>query len=74
MEVPLAPDNEAQLLKMAAQQGLSATLIAKEVLDEFLEEARFIEAVEAGEAELAKGNYLTHEEVGIRLQKMMQSS
>jgi len=73
MEVQLAPDNEAQLLKIAARQGSSATLLVKKVLDDFLEEARFIEAVEAGEAQLAQGNYLTEEEFAARVARLVQS-
>ena len=33
-------------------------------------EAHFVKAVKVGEAALARGEYLTHEEVGARLKKM----
>jgi predicted transcriptional regulator len=39
----------------------------------FEEEARFIEAVKRGEDALQRGEYLTHEQVGQRLQRFLQS-
>jgi predicted transcriptional regulator len=39
----------------------------------FEEEARFVEAVKRGEDALQRGEYLTHEQVGQRLQRFLQS-
>jgi len=39
----------------------------------FEEEARFVEAVMMGEDALQRGEYLTHEQVGERLQRFLQS-
>jgi len=39
----------------------------------FEEEACFIEAVERGEGALQRGEYLTQEQVGHRLQRFLQS-
>jgi hypothetical protein len=38
----------------------------------FEEEARFVEAVTHGEDALRHGEYLTHEQVGQRLQRFLQ--
>jgi predicted transcriptional regulator len=38
----------------------------------FDEERRFIEAVNSGEAALQRGEYLTHEEVGQRLERFLR--
>jgi predicted transcriptional regulator len=68
MEVRLSADKEAQLARIAAEQGRDADVLAQEVLGEYLKvEARFIEAVKKGEAALETGDYLSHEEVGKRL-------
>jgi predicted transcriptional regulator len=37
------------------------------------EETRFVEAVKRGEAALQRGEYLTHEQVGQRLQRFLKS-
>jgi predicted transcriptional regulator len=39
----------------------------------FEEEARFIEAVKRGEDALQRGEYLTHEQVGQRLRRFLQT-
>jgi predicted transcriptional regulator len=38
----------------------------------FEEEARFVEAVKRGEEALQRGEYLTHEQVGQRLQRFLK--
>jgi hypothetical protein len=38
-----------------------------------LEDARFIEAVKLGEDALQRGEFLTHEQVGKRLERFLQS-
>jgi predicted transcriptional regulator len=38
----------------------------------FEEEARLVEAVKRGDDALQRGEYLTHEEVGQRLQRFLQ--
>lgn len=74
MEVHLSADKEALLTQVAAAQGRDANLLAQEAIGKYLnEEARFIEAVKEGEAALERGDYLTHEEVGKRLGRLMQS-
>lgn len=74
MEVHLPPDKEAQLSRLAAEQGRNADTLAQEVIGDYLNaEARFIEAVKAGEAALEKGDYLSHEEVGARIERLTQS-
>jgi predicted transcriptional regulator len=48
--------------------------LAQEAIDSYLEaEFRFTEAVKLGEAELERGEYLTHEEVGARIDKLFRS-
>jgi predicted transcriptional regulator len=47
--------------------------LAQEAISRYLaEEARFIEAVKRGEAALERGEYLTHEQVGKRLDRLFQ--
>jgi predicted transcriptional regulator len=39
----------------------------------FEEETRFFEAVKRGEEAIERGEYLTHEQVGQRLQRFLQT-
>ena len=75
MVIHLTPEQEAQLSQLAANRGRrDADELAQEFLSRYLEEeARFIEAVRLGEAELERGEYLTHEEVGARIERWFQS-
>ncbi len=71
MEVPLTADQLSQLAQVAKAKGRSADDLAQEVLSRYLEEeARFVEAVKLGEAQLERGEYLTHEQVGERIGRL----
>ncbi len=75
MEVPLTPDELSRLTHIAATQGRPTEKLAQEVLSHYIdeEESRFVEAVKRGEAELDRGEYLTHEQVGERIERLFQS-
>ena len=73
MEVHLTPEQQRQLAELAAHRGRDADALAQEAISRYLaEEARFIEAVRLGEAALERGEYLTHEQVGERLDRLVQ--
>ena len=73
MEVHFTPELEAKLTYSAAQQGCKADELVRDLLTRYFdEEARFVEAVKRGEAALQQGEYLTHEQVGQRLQRFLQ--
>jgi predicted transcriptional regulator len=74
MEVHLTPEQQHQLSEIASHKGLDADTLAQEAISRYLEEeARFIEAVRLGEAALERGDYLTHEQVGERLERLFHS-
>jgi predicted transcriptional regulator len=74
MEVHLSPEQEHQLSQLAIRQGRDADVLAQEAISQYLEEeARFNEAVKLGEEDLDRGEYLTHEEVGKRLDRLLRS-
>jgi predicted transcriptional regulator len=74
MEVNLTPEQQHQLTELAAQRGRDADALAQEAISRYLiEEARFLEAVKLGEEALQRGEYLTHEQVGERLNRLFQS-
>jgi len=74
MEVHLTPEQEAELGKLATRKGRKANQLAQEVLGLYLEhEARFIEAVKRGLESLDRGEYVSHEEVGARIDRLFPS-
>ncbi len=74
MEVHFTPELEEKLAQSAAQQGRRPDELVQEVLARhFDEEARIIEAVKRGEDALQRGEYLTHHQVGERLQRFLRS-
>jgi len=72
MQVHFTPELEAKFTQSAAQQGRNPELVQEVVARHFDEESRFIEAVNRGEEALQRGEYLTHEEVGRRLERFLQ--
>ena len=74
MEVHVTGELEAKLTDSAARQGRNPADLVQDVLANYLEEeARFVEAVKRGEDALQRGEYLTQEQVGQRLQRFLQS-
>jgi len=73
LEVHLTPEQQHQLAELATQRGRDADALAQESISRYLaEEARFIEAVKLGEEALQRGEYLTHEQVGERLNRLFR--
>ncbi len=74
MEVRLQPEKEAQLAQIAAQRGLKTDELAEQVLSRYLEDdKRFIEAVNIGIAAADRGEFVEHDEVGLRIKQILQS-
>jgi predicted transcriptional regulator len=72
MEVHFTPEQEAKLAQSAARQGRNPDeLVLQVVARYFDEESRFIDAVKRGEEALESGAYLTHEQVGQRLERFL---
>jgi predicted transcriptional regulator len=73
MEVHFAADLQARLNQRATQQGRNADEFVQDVIARYLdEEDRFVEAVKRGEDAFQRGEYLTHKEMGERLQRFLQ--
>jgi predicted transcriptional regulator len=73
MEVQFTAEQEAQLAQLATKAGTDAAHLVKDAVLRLLEDdARFVEAVNRGEDALNRGEYLTHDQVGQRLQRFLQ--
>ena len=72
MEVHLTPDLQAKLARVAAERGRDAETLAKEVIERFVDyDEWFISEVEKGLAQIERGEVLTHEAVGARMEKLL---
>jgi predicted transcriptional regulator len=73
MEVHFPPELEAKLVHSAAQQGRNPDDLLQDVVTRYFEEEdRFVEGVKRGEEALQRGDYLTHEQVGQRLERFLR--
>ena len=73
MEVRFTAELEAKLADAAARRGRTPDELVQDLIaSHFDEEARFIAAVQRGEAALDAGDYLTHEQVGERLHRFLR--
>ena len=73
MEVHFPPEVEAKLTHSAARQGRNPDQLVQDVVSRYFEEeTRFVVAVKRGEEALQRGEHLTHEQVGERLQRFLQ--
>lgn len=72
MEVEFNPAIGARLAERAARECLRPDKVARDLAARYFQERdRFVEAVRRGEAALAHGESLTHEQVGDRLRRLL---
>ena len=74
MDVRFSAELEAKLADIAARTGRQAAELTQAAVSRLVdEESRFLESVEEGFASLDRGEYVTHEEVGARLERLLRS-
>jgi predicted transcriptional regulator len=75
MEVPLNPDVQAKLSKLAATRGSNAEILAREAIEHFVDyDEWFIREVEEGFAQIERGDVLSHAEVGARFVRILHGA
>jgi predicted transcriptional regulator len=72
MEVNLPPEVETKLARLANQRGMDAQALARTAIESFVDyDDWFIREVEKGLAQIDRGEVLTHEAVGARIEKRL---
>jgi predicted transcriptional regulator len=72
MEVILPPDVHATLTRMAHERGNDAQALAREAIERLVDyDDWFAREVEKGLAQIERGETLSHEQVGARLEKRL---
>jgi predicted transcriptional regulator len=71
MQVQLTPEEEARLVELAARDGRTAGDLVREAIRRYVEDdAKFIAAVMDGLASLDRGEFVSHEDVGKRIDRL----
>ena len=72
MELNVPPDLETKLARAADRRGVAAETLALEAIERAVEyDDWFLREVEKGLAQIERGEVLTHEDVGARLEKRL---
>jgi predicted transcriptional regulator len=72
MELNLPPELETKLARAADRRGIAAETLAREAIERAVDyDDWFTREVEKGLAQINRGEVLTHEEVGARLEKRL---
>ena len=70
MEVTLSAELQAKLARIAQERGTNAQELAREAIERLVDyDDWFVREVEKGLAQIERGQTLTHEDVGARLNK-----
>jgi predicted transcriptional regulator len=73
MEIQLTEQEQAQLQDVAQRTGRNTEDVVRQAINSFLQHEReFVEAVEKGLASLDRGEYITHDEVTSRIDKLLR--
>ena len=74
MELNVPPDLETKLARAADRRGIAAEALALEAIERAVDyDDWFVREVEKGLAQIERGEVLTHEDVGARLEKRLTS-
>ncbi len=73
MQIDFTPEQISQLSRIASHQGKNAEQLAKDIVLRSLEDnARFLAAVDEGIAQADRGEFVEHEEVLKRIDRILQ--
>jgi predicted transcriptional regulator len=73
MEIHLTPEKEALLRQVAARTGQDTAEVIQEAVDRLLDhDTWFVQEVEKGQSQAAKGELIEHDEVVARIEKHLQ--
>ncbi len=74
MEVNFTPEQQAQLVRIAAQAGIAPERLVTNVFARYLhDEARFLAAVDKGLAAADRGEFIEEDEMDARLEAMFKT-
>jgi predicted transcriptional regulator len=73
MEISLAPEVEKRLARVASEVGKAANEVVQELVADYLNHDEwFRQEVQKGLASLDSGKFVSHEEVGRRIERILR--
>jgi predicted transcriptional regulator len=73
MEVNLSPELQSKLAHIAAENNSGAEEYVRQLIEHYLDhDAWFRQKVKTGLGQLARGEFVTHEEIGARIDLMFR--
>lgn len=73
MEVNLNPELQAKLAQIAAENNSGAEEYVRQLVEHYLDhDAWFRQKVKMGLSQLDRGEFVTHEEIGARIDEMFR--
>jgi predicted transcriptional regulator len=73
MDVHLTPEQQAKLAQIADKVGTAPEHLATKVIARYLDESRFLAAVEKGIAAAERGEFIEEEQMDARLEAMFNA-
>ena len=74
MEISLAPELEARLARIASEKGKAANQVVQELVADYLDHDEwFKREVQKGLTSLDSGKFVSHEEVGRQMERILRS-
>ena len=74
MELNLSPELQAKLAHIAAENNSGTEEYVRQLVEHYLEhDAWFRKKVKTGLAQLDNGEFVTHEEIGTRIEQMFRT-
>lgn len=74
MEISLAPEIEARLAKIASESGKAANQVVQELVADYLNHDEWFKGeVQKGLDSLDSGKFVSHEEVGRQIERILRS-
>ncbi|MGB8064406.1 MAG: hypothetical protein WCF26_21135 [Candidatus Sulfotelmatobacter sp.] len=74
MEISLAPELEAKLARIASETGKPADQVVQELVADYLDHNEwFRREVQKGMDSLDSGKFVSHEEVGRQIERILRS-
>ena len=73
MELNLSPELQAKLAHIAAENNSGAEEYVRQLVEHYLEhDAWFRQKVKTGLGQLSQGEFVTHEDIGARIDQMFR--
>jgi predicted transcriptional regulator len=73
MEISLAPEVEARLARIASEEGKAANQVVQDLVVTYLDHDEWFRSeVQKGLASLDSGRFVSHEEVGRQIERILK--